>query len=115
VRALRIVLLVGVLLGTRRVAADSAIILEPDGAIVTSCRFDVRLFRTLRHGLVDFCRGHLRYAPGTLDCYQFVDQVCTVWLPGSPGLTETRRAGTPSIFPCPPGREPPVCPRLTFR
>jgi hypothetical protein len=88
---------------------------DPDAALVLSCRADVRLFRSLRTGLVDYCRGHLRYAPGTLDCYQFLDEVCTVLLPGSPTFTETRREGTPSIFPCPLAPEPPVCPRMTFR
>jgi hypothetical protein len=88
---------------------------DPDSALVLSCRTDVRLFRSLRTGLIDYCRGHLRYAPGDLDCYQFADEVCTVLLPGNPSFTETRREGPPSIFRCPFGPEPPVCPRMTFR
>jgi hypothetical protein len=81
---------------------------------VTSCWIDVRLFRTLRLGLVDYCRDSLRYKPGALDCRQFTDQVCSVFVPGS-GLIETRSLVNDYVFRCPDGPEPPVCQRFNVR
>lgn len=95
--------------------ALAAPVLDPFTGIVSSCRLDVRLFRSLRSGTLDYCRGHLTYEPGALDCFQFVDQVCTVLLPVAPGITETRRDGAPLVFPCPDGPQPPVCPRFVLR
>jgi hypothetical protein len=84
-------------------------------AFPTSCYLNVRLFRTLRYGPIDYCRESLRYEPGALECYQFTDQVCTVFLPQSGGFTETRSLVHSYAFRCPDGPEPPVCPRLTVR
>jgi hypothetical protein len=81
---------------------------------VTSCWYDVRLFRTLRLGLVDYCRESLRYKPGALDCRQYTDQVCSIFVPGS-GLVETRNVVNTYVFRCPDGPEPPVCRRMDVR
>ena len=82
---------------------------------VTGCWLDAHPFRGLTTGVVDYCRGHLGYAPGAPDCYTFADEVCTVFLPGSAAWTETRRALGSAVFPCPDAPEPPVCPRLTWQ
>jgi hypothetical protein len=82
--------------------------------VVTGCWLDVRLFRTLRLGNVDYCRESMRYQPGALDCYQFTDQVCSVFYPGS-GVVETRSPVHSQIFRCPEGPEPPLCRKLDFR
>ena len=87
---------------------------DPFTGITSNCRQDVRLFRSLRNGVVYYCRGHLAYEPGALDCFQFVDQVCTVVFPATAELTESRQSGAPFIFPCPEAPEPPVCPRFTL-
>lgn len=89
--------------------------IDPYTGIATACRLDVRLFRSLRHGPVDYCRAGLAYEPGALECYQFIDEVCTIFLPASAGLTEARRSGSPAVFPCPDAPAPPVCPRFTLR
>jgi hypothetical protein len=75
------------------------------------CWLDVRLFYTLRYGPVDFCRRNLRYRPGTLECYQFTDQVCATFVPAS-GWVTGRNAIDTRVFPCPDGPEPPVCRQL---
>jgi hypothetical protein len=82
------------------------------GAVTTACWLDVRYFRNLTSGVVDYCRGHLGYAPGALDCYQFTDRVCSVFVPETVEWIETRQTVAPAIFPCPDAPEPPVCPRL---
>lgn len=84
----------------------------PGQGIVTACWFDTRLFESLRYGPVTYCRKRLAYTPGALECYQFTDQVCTVVLPSSATVTQTRQPVAPVLFPCPDGPEPPVCPRL---
>ena len=85
------------------------------GAVVVGCRLDAHPFRGLAAGVVDYCRGHLGYAPGAPDCYAFADEVCTVYLPANDAWTETRRTLSGEPFPCPDAPEPPVCPRLTWR
>lgn len=77
----------------------------------SSCWVDVRLFETLRLGPVDFCRRNLRYRPGKLECYRFIDQVCMTWVPGG-GWVSSRGSIDVQVFPCPGGPEPPVCRRL---
>ena len=79
------------------------------------CRDDVRLFQTLAGGNFDYCRSHLRYVPGALDCYQIVDRVCLVWLPGSADWTEARSTRARLPIRCPEGAEPPVCRRLDLQ
>lgn len=86
----------------------------PDG-IVSNCWLTARVFRSLASGPVPFCRGHLRYHPGDFDCYQIADQACSVYLPTSQEWIETRRPFGPTVFPCPEGPEPPVCPRFTVQ
>jgi len=80
--------------------------------VVTGCRLEPRLFHSLKTGWIDYCRGHLGYAPGALDCYNFTDQVCTVFLPATQRWTESRQESPPVVFPCPDAPEPPSCPRL---
>jgi hypothetical protein len=89
--------------------------IAPGPAFPTSCFVNVRLFRSLRTGPIDYCRENLRYVPGALECYQFTDQVCTVFLPSTGGFTETRSLLHATPFRCPDGPEPPVCPRLSVR
>jgi len=83
-------------------------------AIVTGCWLDAHPFRGLTTGVIDYCRGHLGYAPGAPDCYTVAEEVCTVFLPESSTWTETRRSLGSAVFPCPDAPEPPVCPRLTW-
>ncbi|TMA71257.1 MAG: hypothetical protein E6J69_00085 [Deltaproteobacteria bacterium] len=83
--------------------------------IVTDCWLDAHPFRGLAVGFVDYCRGHLGYAPGAPDCYTFADEVCTVFVPGDAAWAETRRVLPADVFPCPEAPEPPVCPRLTWQ
>jgi hypothetical protein len=87
---------------------------QPLAPFITSCWYDVRLFRSLRLGLVDYCRESLRYKPGALDCRQYTDEVCSVFYPGS-GLIETRTPVNTYVFRCPDGPEPPTCRRLDVR
>ena len=75
------------------------------------CWLDVRLFNTLRYGPVDFCRRNLRYRPGALECYQFLDQVCATAVPTSGWITSRSPVNT-QVFACPYGPEPPVCRQL---
>src|SRR5262249_28423979 len=75
------------------------------------CWLDVRLFNTLRLGPVDFCRRNLRYRPGTLECYRFLDQVCMTFVPSSGWVTSRSPVDT-QVLACPDGPEPPVCRRL---
>jgi hypothetical protein len=85
---------------------------NPERGIVTACWLDTRLFESLKTGPMTYCRGHLAYSPGRLDCYQFTDQVCSVVLPSSATVTQTRQPVAPALFPCPDAPPPPVCPRL---
>jgi hypothetical protein len=84
-------------------------------AVVTECWEDVRLFETLAAGTFDYCRGHLRYAPGALDCYRLIDRVCVVYLPLTGELTDARSPRTRYPFACPAGPAPPVCRRLDLK
>ena len=72
------------------------------------CWVDVRLFYTLRLGPVPLCRRHLRYTPGALECYQFLDQVCATFVPNS-GWVQSRSPIETDVLACPDGPEPPVC------
>jgi hypothetical protein len=81
--------------------------------VIGSCWLEPRLFRSFTVGIVDYCRGHLAYRRGALDCYWIAEEVCTVFLPESFTWTETRRPVVPPVvFPCPDAPEPPVCPRM---
>jgi hypothetical protein len=72
------------------------------------CWLDVRLFYTLRLGPVPLCRRHLRYRPGALECYQFLDNVCATFVPSS-GWLQSRSPISTQVVECPAGPEPPVC------
>lgn len=80
--------------------------------VPTSCWTQTRYFESLKYGAFEYCRGHLRYQPGKLDCYYFAEEVCWVFLPGNEDWTQTHNVGPATRFPCPDGPEPPVCPRL---
>lgn len=84
---------------------------RPD-AVVTSCWLEPRWFETLRSGPLDYCRKHLRFRPGKLDCYAFTDEICWAYVADSREWTQLRGGGSPQLFVCPEGPEPPVCPRL---
>jgi hypothetical protein len=109
------VLLAVLLLALGPAAAVPGTAVKP-GPVATSCWPALRLFDSLATGTTDFCRGHLAYTPGALDCYRFLDHVCAVFLPASNAFVETRRpVSEPLVFPCPDGPEPPVCRRLRLR
>ena len=72
------------------------------------CWLDVRLFYTLRLGAVPLCRRHLRYRPGALECYQFLDNVCATYVPNG-GWVQSRSPISTQVIECPAGPEPPVC------
>jgi hypothetical protein len=72
------------------------------------CWVDTRVFYTLRLGPVAFCRRNLRYRPGALECYQFIDRVCNTLDPVN-GWVTSRSPIDAQVFPCPVGPEPPVC------
>lgn len=80
--------------------------------VPTSCWTQPRYFESLKYGVFDYCRGHLRYQRGALDCYYFAEEVCWVFLPGNDEWTQTHSVGPSTRFPCPDAPEPPVCPRL---
>src|SRR5215470_9970146 len=84
----------------------------PDLPVVTSCWPEVRVFDSLKNGPADLCRSHLRYEPGELDCQQFFDMLCWVFVPATGEWVQTRTTSPPVVLPCPDGPEPPVCPRL---
>lgn len=86
--------------------------LLPPPGVVTECHDDVQLFQSFVSGTVDYCRGHLRYVRGALDCYQVIDRVCSVFLPASAEWTDTYYPRAHIPFPCPDAPEPPVCRRL---
>ena len=50
---------------------------------VTNCWTEARAFYSLKTGDVDFCRKHMKYASGALDCYTFETQVCAVFQPAT--------------------------------
>jgi hypothetical protein len=121
-RARALVTALGLLAVGAPATADPTIIVVPPGAVAPppyaqtlSCWSDVRLYETLRDGYFPYCREKLRYRPGRLECFQIVDQVCTVLLPGSLQPVETRSPLQRQVIACPDGPEPPVCRRLDVR
>ena len=82
---------------------------------LVECWEDVRLFESLATGTVDYCRDHLRYTPGALDCQRLIDRVCSVVLPVTGEWTELRQPRTRLRFACPDGPPPPVCRRLDLQ
>jgi hypothetical protein len=77
---------------------------------VTNCWTEARTFYSLKTGGVDFCRKHMKYAPGALDCYTFEIQVCEVFQPATRQWTQNRQFLPPRVFECPEDIEPPLCP-----
>jgi hypothetical protein len=75
------------------------------------CWIELRVYQTLRHGPVDYCRQKLKYTPGRLECFQITDQVCAVLLADGT-WADSRSMVSRQAFPCPPRPEPPVCRRL---
>jgi hypothetical protein len=89
-------------------------IIVPGGVVNPSyCWPEVKLFDSLRSGPVDFCRKHLAYRPGRLECAQVEENVCWVLL--GTQWAQTRTPVTHRVLACPEGPQPPVCPRMTFR
>jgi hypothetical protein len=77
-----------------------------------SCWDEPRYFDSLRGGTVDFCRQHLGYHPGRLECVYAADRVCDVYDPETRQWVRTHAITDPGLFPCPDTEPPPVCPRL---
>src|SRR5262245_44403972 len=97
-----------------RPAAADPVPLPPvsNFAVPGWCWPETRLFDSLKNGTVNYCRGHLRYEPGALDCFFVADQVCWLLQPANGEWVQTRSLGSPIAFPCPDAPEPPVCPRM---
>lgn len=80
------------------------------------CPGELAVFSSLKHGSFDYCRQHLRYAPGSLDCLQIIIPTCNLsFLLRQPGLAiqseEDRvRGGHGERIVCPEGPPPPMCP-----
>jgi hypothetical protein len=108
------ILMLGCLLAPAARAHQPTLLLPAPG-IVTECREDVRLFQSLASGTVDYCRAHLRYVPGALDCYRVIDRVCWVFLPATSEWTDTYSPRARIPFPCPDAPVPPVCRRLDLQ
>jgi hypothetical protein len=83
--------------------------------VVLACWPDARLYESFSAGTTDYCRSHLRYVPGALDCYRVIDEICSVYLPATGEWTEMRRPRARIPLACPEGPEPPVCRRLDLR
>ena len=83
---------------------------QPQAPIVTNCWTETQTFSSLKTGEVDFCKKHIKYAPGALDCYTFEVQVCDIFQPTNQQWTQNRRPLPPRVFECPEEPEPPLCP-----
>ena len=84
--------------------------LQSQQPVVTNCRTETETFSSLKTGAVDFCKKHMKYAPGTLDCYTFEVQVCDLFQPATQQWTQNRQPLAPRVFECPEEPEPPLCP-----
>ena len=78
----------------------------------TDCWFEPHYFDSLRTGPIEYCRQHLRYRPGALECLTVRDRVCSLWDPDRREWGESRVSGETHLIRCPAGQEPPSCPRL---
>ena len=83
--------------------------------IVTSCWREPRYFSSLKTGDVEYCRGHMKYTAGALDCYTFETEVCWVFLPHTNEWTQIWQELPPTVVECPEGPKPPLCPQLPHR
>jgi hypothetical protein len=89
--------------------------LDPFGLDAYLCDEEVFVFRSLRYGDFDYCRLHLRYHPGKVDCLRILAPTCNVLQPGKPhrtflGPEDFLLAGQAERIVCPPGPPPPSCP-----
>ena len=75
------------------------------------CTEQVEVFSSLRNGEFDYCKLHLRYVPGSLDCLRIVAVACNGWSPEE-GRWVLRQGtdGRAERIVCPPGPPPPSCP-----
>ncbi len=79
------------------------------------CPEEIAIFDSLRYGQFDYCRQHLRYAPGSFDCLRILVPTCNVFPSAQPGLVFRSRAdrvrlGHAERIVCPEGPPPPTCP-----
>jgi hypothetical protein len=75
------------------------------------CTEQVQVFSSLRHGEFDYCRLHLRYVPGSIDCLRIVATACNAWVPeGQATVLRQGLDGRAERIVCPPGPPPPSCP-----
>lgn len=93
----------------------------PEGVIVVpqqpypaACWVDVRTFHSMRYGEMPYCRENLRYRPGTLECFEIIDRVCSI-VTAQAQLVDARTPVQRRRIVCPAGPRPPVCRRLDVR
>jgi hypothetical protein len=79
--------------------------------IVLNCWREPHYFSSLKTGDMTYCREHLRYTPGAMECYVFEAEVCSVFQPGFNQVTQTRQELPPIVIECPEEPAPPLCPR----
>lgn len=109
---MRAVLLVLALAAAAHAQTPPHVVLPGASWVTTSCWVETRWFETLRSGPVDYCKRSLRYRPGRIDCLAFVDEVCWALNHANGDWQQLRSSGSPRLFQCPDGPEPPTCPRL---
>lgn len=80
------------------------------GPVVTDCWTEAQYFSSLRTGELDYCRGHMKYVPGALDCYAFETKVCEIFDPLTGQWQQVRQPVPPRVFECPDEAKPPMCP-----
>ena len=110
-----VALFIGVLIADRAEAVD--IFPQPrthnnfaDRPIITGCWIEEHYFDSFTGGPVPYCRGHLKYTPGALDCYYATEQVCSVFWPAQNQWTQSRNLLPPTLIECPDAPKPPFCP-----
>ena len=75
------------------------------------CDEEVEIFNSLKYGDFDFCRLHLRYKPGAIDCLRIVVTTCNAIEPdGQQRRLRQESDGQAQRIVCPPGPPPPSCP-----
>lgn len=75
-----------------------------------NCWTETQPFSSLRTGAVNFCKKHMKYAPGALDCSTFETEICEIFQPTTQQWTQNRRPLRPRVIECPEEIEPPLCP-----
>ncbi len=94
--------------------ADEGFLANPP-ALPEFCQGEVAIFESLRHGEFGYCREHLRYAPGRLDCLRIFLPTCNVFPSAQPNWVfrspaERILGGHAERIVCPAGPPPPMCP-----